>query len=64
MTKREAAIISAYTGILLGSFPEMHKYVEEVMERPVFTHEMGDHGFMKTLQEKVKPDFIGLEVKP
>ena len=39
MNKREAAVISAYTGILLGEFSDLHKYVEEIFGRPVFTHE-------------------------
>ncbi len=33
MTKREAAIMSAFTGIMIGSFSDMHKYVEEIMKR-------------------------------
>jgi len=39
MTKREAAIVSAYTGILIGSFSDLHQYIEEIMKRPVWTHE-------------------------
>lgn len=35
MTKREAAIVSAYTGILIGSFSDMHEYVEEKLQRSV-----------------------------
>ena len=31
MTKREAAIVSAYTGVLIGDFNEMHRYIEEIM---------------------------------
>ena len=40
MTKREAAIVSAYTGVLIGDFDEVHKYIEELLGRPVFTHEL------------------------
>jgi hypothetical protein len=58
MNKREAAIISAYTGFLIGDFSDMHKYVEKIMDRPVFTHEMGFKPFAKELREKSKPDFI------
>ena len=39
MTKREAAIISAYTGYLIGEFSDLHAYTEEVMGQPIFTHE-------------------------
>jgi len=40
MNKQEAALISAYTGYMIGDFSEMHKLIEETMERPVFTHEL------------------------
>lgn len=38
--KKEAAIVSAYTGVLIGDFNEMHRYIEEIMGRQVFTHEL------------------------
>jgi hypothetical protein len=62
MNKKEAAIISAYTGYLLGEFSDMHKYIEEIMDRPVFTHEMASKGFMAELHDKSKNDFVNLEV--
>lgn len=60
MTKREGAIISAFTGILCSNFEELHKYVEEIMERPIFTHEMGDKEIAKEIKAKSKRDFIKL----
>lgn len=63
MTVREAVIISAYTGYLIGDFNEMHKYVEEVMGRPVFTHEMGSDRFFNELHEKCKLDFVSIKIK-
>jgi len=62
MTKREAAIVSAYTGIMLGSFADMHEYAEELFGRPVFTHEFGSKDVVDQLKELAKPDFIGLSV--
>lgn len=66
MTKREAAIVTAYTGILIGEFSDFHKYVEEIMRRPVFTHEMGDKKTVDRIKGLAKPDFvsIGIEDKP
>ena len=58
MTKREAAIISAYTGIMLGSFSDTHKYAEEVMGRPLFTNQFAQNSICEELKEKSKPDFI------
>lgn len=63
MTKREAAIVSAYTGFLLGDFGAMHEYIEEIMGRPVFTHEMGSGGVVDQIQAKAKPDFLQLVVE-
>lgn len=63
MTKREAAIISAYTDYLLGDFNDLHAYIEEVMDRPVFTHEMGDKTFTDELHDKCKPDFMNLKLE-
>jgi len=62
MTKREAAIVSAYTGILIGDFSDMHGYVEEIMEGPVFTHQMGNKEFCEEIKAKSKNDFISIEV--
>ena len=63
MTKREAAIVSAYTGFLLGEFRTMHEYVEELLNRPVFTHELADKKFVEHLHEASKPDFVALSLK-
>ncbi len=63
MTKREAVIVSAYTGILIGDFSEMHKYVEKIMDRPVFIHEFADKNFAKEVKNKSRQDFINLQVK-
>jgi len=62
MTKREAAIVSAYTGFLLGSFAAMHAYAEELFGRPVWTHEFGTKEVADKLKELSRPDFIGLNV--
>ena len=63
MTKRECAIVMAHTGIcmLTGSdFDIFHKYVEELMGRPVWTHELGFEEVANEIKEKSKPDFIAL----
>ena len=62
MTKREAAIVTAYTGKMLGAFSTFHEYVEEIMGRPIFTHEMGRKEIAEEIKEKSKEDFINLEV--
>jgi hypothetical protein len=62
MTKREGAIVAAYTGVLIGDFSDMHEYVEEIMGRPVFTHEMGNEKTFKEIKKKSKHDFINIEI--
>ena len=58
MTKREAVVISAYTGVMCVEFTELHKYIEEVMERPVFTHELADQEVVDQIIERSKPEFL------
>jgi hypothetical protein len=62
MTKREAAIVGAYTGYLLGDFTDMHEYITEIMERPVFTHELGNEKIREEIKQKAKPDFISIDI--
>lgn len=58
MNKREAAVIGAYTGVLLGSMDDLHKYIEEVMGRPVMTHELGSNDVCNEIQEKSKAELL------
>jgi hypothetical protein len=62
MTKREAAIVSAYTGFMIGSFSDMQSYAAELIGRDVFTHEFGNQGFADTLHNLSKADFSSIEV--
>ncbi|MDA3876117.1 MAG: hypothetical protein PF483_03400 [Halothiobacillus sp.] len=62
MTKQEAAIVSAYTGILIGSFSDMHEYVESLFHGPVYTHQFGDKGFAGKVKEMSKDDFLSMEI--
>lgn len=61
MTKREAAIVSAYTGYLIGEFSDFQAYAEEVMERPIFTHEFPS--IADELKEKSKKDFMSIKIE-
>lgn len=63
MTKQEAAIIMAYTGttLLTGEdFSIFHKYIEEKLKRPVWTHELADKAVSEQIKEASKEDFINL----
>ena len=60
LTKKQSAVISAYTGILAGPFSDTHEYVERIMGRPVFTHEMGSKKIAAQIREKARADFLAL----
>ena len=61
MTDKEKAIVMAHTGICMlqgDKFQIFHKYIEDIMGRPIMTHEIG---FLEdTIKEKTKADFIAL----
>lgn len=60
MNRREAAIITAYTGIMATDFDSFHKYAEEVMGRPIWTHEFSVKAVWDELKEAALEDFLGL----
>lgn len=62
MTKREAAIVMAYTGVALGDFQTFHEYAEEVLGRPVWTHQFGDQAVADELRAASRADFLALQV--
>jgi hypothetical protein len=56
MTKQEAVLVSAYTGFLLtNSFADVHKFCEDLLGRPIWTHEFADEKVQREIQEKCKP---------
>lgn len=63
MTDREKAIVMAHTGICMltgDKFQIFHKYVEDIMGRPVWTHEMALDSIADEIMAKSKDDFIAL----
>ena len=63
MTKKECAIIMAHTGVCMlqgMDFPIFHKYIDGIMGRPVYTHELADKSTVDKIKEKSKADFIAL----
>lgn len=56
MTKKEAVLLSAYTGVLLvPNFSDVHKFCEELLGRPLFTHELVLENVRKETKEKCYP---------
>jgi hypothetical protein len=60
ITRAQAAILGAYTGILCGPFEDMHEYIEQIMGRPVFTHELASDTLCEEIKEKAKQDFLAI----
>lgn len=61
MTDKEKAIIMAHTGMCMLSgdkFQIFHKYIEDIMGRPIMTHEIGL--LEAEIKEKSKADFYAL----
>ena len=61
MTRREATIVSAYTGYFIGELEDLYKYLSELVGRPVFTHEIP--AVLDEYHSRIKQDFIMLEEK-
>ncbi len=63
MTQKEAAIISAYTGILLGKFSDVHEYAELKLGRSVWTHEFAVPEVMEKLKKLAYDDFVNISIQ-
>ena len=61
MTREEAILLSAYTGFLFApDFSEVHKFCEDTLGRPIWTHEFADNCVQKEIQEKLRPQIMEL----
>ena len=58
MTLHEKVVLSAYTGILMCNMDEVHKYIEKLLGRPVWTHELASETLWAQIKEKAKADFL------
>lgn len=59
MTKKEAVVIEAYTGVCMLTGNDrnfFYKYINHLMGRLVYTHELP--ALRNEIKEKAKPDFI------
>lgn len=60
MNNHEAAIVTAYTGILAGSFSVFHEYAEKLLNRPIQTFEFAEREIWEKLKELSRDDFVKL----
>ena len=61
MTKREAAIVTAYTGKLIGDIGALYEYLTELFGRPVYTHELP--GLWGEIKKRSKQEFVDIQVE-
>lgn len=63
MTLKERVIVETYTGICMvtgNERNEVYKYQEEIMGRPVFSHELADEKIQEELRLAALEDFKAL----
>lgn len=63
MTKKECAIVMAQTGICMltgEDFQIFHEYIEQIMGRPVYTHELACEEVQEQIQSRSLDDFLNL----
>lgn len=58
LTKEQAAIIGAYTGVLAGPFSDMAEYAERKLGRPIWTHQYP--AIAAELKAAAKEDFLAI----
>lgn len=58
MKKREALVITAYTGILLCDFSDFQDFASEIIGRPIFTHEIAHGEIWEELRKKTSKEFF------
>jgi hypothetical protein len=64
LTKRQAAIIGAYTGSVAGPFSDIHEIIEEVLGRPIWTHQLIEDRIQDEIHEKFLPLFLEICHEP
>jgi hypothetical protein len=58
LTKEQAIVITGYTGFNAGYWDEFLKDLEKRIGYPVFTHQLADESFAKTVRDLYRLDFI------
>ena len=61
MTKREAAIVAAYTGVMVGTFSDLLAYAETLLGEGIGALSLA--AFAPVLKKRAYADFMALEVR-
>ena len=60
LTREQAAIIGAYTGIICGPIGDIQKYAERILKRPIMPGDWSSQELRDTLKEAATEDFKAL----
>ena len=60
LTRRQAAIITAYTGITCGPFEAFHEYAQKLLGRPVWSHEFASKELASKIKDAATEDFLSI----
>ena len=61
MNKQEAILVSAFTGFLLTKdFSDVHKFCEDLLGRPIWTHEFANRDVQEEIKEKCRPLILAM----
>jgi hypothetical protein len=60
LTKEQAIIVSAYTGVTACNFGDLHEAVEKKLGRPVWTHQFADKEVTEEIRKAFREDFLAI----
>lgn len=60
LTKEQAAIVGAFTGIAIGPFGDIQEYAERLLGRPLWTHEFASKELWAEIKEACREDFLAI----
>lgn len=60
LTREQAAIIGAFTGVTAGPFADIQGYAEKVLGRPLWTHQFANKAMADELKQAARADFLAI----
>ncbi len=63
LTKEQAVIISAYTGVLICKFSDLLEAIEDKLNITVYIHQLADSYMQQKIKEAFREDFTNLAPK-
>jgi len=60
LTRREAFVITAFTGTSTTNFGDFQGFAEKILGRPIWTHEFGSQAVWDDLKEATRDEFLDI----